>query len=76
MGKIHVWSNSKQEWEEIGFSEKEMKILKEIHRLARQLEKYQHSHVKKHPIVALLLELSSDPIAPNYVQEKVKLLFM
>jgi len=50
--------------------------LKEINRLAEKLEKYQHTHAKKHAIYALIKEFSSDPIAPIYVSEKIKLLFM
>jgi len=76
MGKIHVWSNSKQEWEPIPLNKEETRILKEINRLAEKLEKYQHTHAKKHAIYALIKEFSSDPIAPIYVSEKIKLLFM
>jgi len=76
MGKIHVWSNSKDDWEAIPLSKKEMRILNKIRELVEQLEQYQNSHPKKHPIVALLKELVTDPIAPIYVCEKVKLLFM
>jgi len=75
MGKIHVWSNSREEWEAIPLSEEEVKILRQINRLAEKLEKFQHSHPKKHAIYALIKEFSSDPIAPIYVSEKIKLLF-
>ncbi|RLI54496.1 MAG: hypothetical protein DRP09_12995 [Candidatus Thorarchaeota archaeon] len=76
MGKIHVWSNSKDDWEAIPFSRKETHILNKIRELVEQLEQYQNTHPKKHPIIALLKELVTDPIAPSYVQEKIKLLFM
>ncbi len=73
--EIHVWSKRKEEWETIPFSDEEAEILKQIHLLARRLEQTQGTHPKKHPIVALLEELTSDTIAYSYVKEKIDLLF-
>jgi len=73
---FHVWSGSKEDWEEIDWNKRSVQLLKEIHRLAREIEKIDN-YGKKHAVIALIEELTSEPvIAKGYVMEKVKLLFM
>ena len=73
---FHVWSDSREDWEEINWNEKSVELLKEIHQLARKIEEIDN-YGKKHAIIALIEELTSEPvIAKDYVIEKVKLLFM
>lgn len=61
----------------IGFedlTETQKNILKIMHDLAKELEK-QNNSGKAHPRIAMLEELTKEPTALKYMEEKTKLLF-
>jgi len=71
---MKIWSDSKQDWEEVEWSEEGKRTLKEINRLARRLELIEN-YGKKHAVIALIKELTSEAISKAYVSEKLEILF-
>lgn len=70
-----VWSDRLQDWEEMGWKEESIELLKEIHRLARKIERIDN-YGKKHAVIAIIEELTSEPVIDKrYVMEKVRMLF-
>lgn len=61
----------------LGFEDMEpeqVKILNKIHELAREMESI-HNNGKAHYRIALIEELSKEPTAKSYIDEKVRGLF-
>ena len=71
---MYVWSESKEEWERVEWTEEGKEILRQIHELARRLEEIENVG-KKHAVIALIEELTSETVTKAYVEEKVGLLF-
>jgi len=59
---------------DIGFTKEQINLLREIHALARDMEKIKNSE-KVHSVIAMIEELSNEYLDVVYLVEKLNLLF-
>ena len=59
---------------DIGFTKEQISLLREIHALARDMEKIKNSE-KVHSVIAMIEELSNEYLDVVYLVEKLNLLF-
>jgi len=60
--------------DEVGFTLVQLKLLQEIHGLAKQMERIRNEG-RVHAVIAMIEELSESYISPSYLVEKMNLLF-